>query len=299
MKTAIFYYSQSGQARRVAESMAKPLGDSGEVVFKEIVPVEKYPFPWPAATFFDTFPETRLGLPPSGIEPMALADVSDADVVIIVGQSWFLSLSLPLQSFFADQGVRQYLCGRKVVFVNACRNMWLMTIRKVKAALGGMGATLIGHVVLQDRAYNLVSVVTIVRWLIKGRQEATRLWPRAGVSERDISEASRFGRLVADSVGSGDTGSLQGRLLAAGAITYKPFIMFVEKAGHRMFGFWARFIRKKGGFRNPKRRFRVRLFGVYLHVALFVVAPVGKLFFYLTWPLHNVAAHKREDCGIN
>lgn len=299
MKAAIFYYSQSGQAKRVAESVAKPLESGWKVVFKEIVPVEKYPFPWPAATFFDTFPETRLGLSPSGIEPMTLADVMDADVVIIVGQSWFLSPSLPLQSFFADQSVRQYLCGRKVVFVNACRNMWLMTIRKVKAALSGMGATLIGHVVLQDRAYNLVSVVTIVRWLIKGRQEATRLWPRAGVSETDIREASRFGRLIADCVGGGNTDALQGRLLDAGAITYKPFIMFVEKAGHRMFGFWARFIRQKGGFRNPKRRFRVRLFSIYLHIALFVVAPVGKLFFYLTWPLRNVSTHKREDCGID
>lgn len=299
MNTAVFYYSQSGQAKEVAGKISEPLKQSGNVVFKEIIPVQTYPFPWDFDTFFDTFPETRLGIPPSGIQPISFSDIENADVVIIVGQSWFLSPSLPLQSFFADADVRKYLAGRKVVFVNACRNMWLMTSKKVKDVLNNMHAELIGHIVLQDRAYNLVSVITIVRWLIKGRQDGTRLLPRAGVSEKDIRESSRFGQIINDCITNGKMDSLQSKLLDAGAIDYKPFIMFIERAGYRMFGLWARFIRKKGGFRSSERHIRVKMFDIYLHIALFLLSPLGKIFFYLTWPLQKIKVHWKEDCGIN
>lgn len=299
MKVAIFYYSQTGQAEKVAKSIALPLAKDGEVVFKRIVPVEKYPFPWSMDIFFDTFPETRLGMPPSGIEPIIFSDIMDADIVIIVGQSWFLSPSLPLQSFFANETVKHYLCGKKVVFVNACRNMWLMTSYKVKAILSDTNAKLIGQIVLQDRNSNLISAITVVRWLIKGHKEGTRLLPRAGVSEKDIREAERFGRLINKCMKSGTLDDLQDMLLDAGAIDYKPCILFVEKAGHRMFSFWAKFIRKKGELRDPKRRFRVKLFYIYLHFALFLLSPFGKILFYLTWPLHNVNSHKSRDCGTN
>ena len=299
MKTVVFYYTQSGQAREVAERIAQPLGTSADsVVFKEIVPVHKFPFPWSSYEFFDTFPETRLGVPPTGIEPIDFSDVEDADLVMIVGQSWFLSPSLPLQAFFEDGRVRAYLHGRDVVFVNACRNMWLMTSRKVKTYLGEIPARLVGHIVLQDDAPNLVSVITIIRWLVYGKKAATRLLPAAGLAPEDIQGASRFGEIIRDSWQRGDKGALQQRLLEAGAIIYKPSVLFMEKAGHRMFGLWATFVRRKGGFRDPRRRFRIRMFHVYLLTVLFVVSPLGLLFFYLTYPLQRVARNKRIDTSV-
>lgn len=300
MKIAVFYYSQSGQALRAAESICSPFtkekGDT--VVYKEIVPVEQYPFPWDKMIFFDTFPETRLGLPPSGIQPIDFSDIDDADVVMVVGQSWFLSPSLPLQSFFADAQVKNYLNGRPVVFVNACRNMWLMTSRKIKEYIADAHAHLVGHIVLQDETPNLISVITIIRWLVNGKKEATRLLPPAGIAEEHIRKASRFGDCIKDAVANGHLSSLQEQLLSAGAIHYKPFVLFVEKAGHRMFGIWARFIRKKGGFRDARRQLRIRLFYIYVFFALFVVSPFGKLFFYLTYPLHHVSRNKESDCKV-
>lgn len=302
MKTVVFYYTQSGQTLRVAERIVEPLSAAGntehQVVYKEIVPVEKYPFPWDKYIFYDTFPETRLGLPPSGIEPIVFSNIEDADVVIIVGQSWFLSPSLPLQSFFTDAQVKAYLKGRPVVFVNACRNMWLMTSRKIKTYLADAGARFVGHIVLQDETPNLISVVTIIRWLVYGKKEATRLLPSAGIAETDIHNASRFGAIIRDTFFEGDLSSLQERLLEAGAIHYKPSVLYVEKVGHRMFGLWAKFIRKKGGFRDPRRRRRVRLFDIYLMTVLFVVSPFGVLFFYLTYPLHHVARNKEVDVRV-
>ena len=295
MKVAIFYFTQSGQALSVAKSIAEGLS-SFTLSYKQIVPQQAYPFPWSKYEFFDTFPETRLGMPPSGIVPIDFSDIEDADLVMVVGQSWFLSPSLPLQSFFTDQKVRAYLNGRNVVFVNVCRNMWLMTSRKVKAYLNDAHARQVGHIVLQDEAPNLVSVLTIIRWLIYGRKEGRGVLPDAGISAEDILEASRFGDVIRRSWLGGDLGHLQERLLEVGAIKYKPSVLFMEKAGHRMFGLWASFIRQKGGFRDERRRFRLNLFYIYLLAVLFLVSPFSQLFFYLTYPLQHVGRNRLEDC---
>ena len=300
MKTVVFYYSQSGQALRVAHSICQPLADSSNsyVVYKPIIPQQTYPFPWSKDVFFDTFPETRLGMPPSGIVPTDLSDVWDADIVVIVGQSWFLSPSLPIQSFLADETIRKYLNGRPVVFVNACRNMWLMTGRKVKTLLKDAQAKLVGHIVLQDDTPNLISVITIIRWLICGKKEGTLLLPSAGIAEKDIEAASRFGEIIYQTWQKGQMGQLQNVLIEAGAIKYKPSVLFTEKAGHRMLGLWAQFIRKKGDFRDSRRRFRPNLFYIYLLTVLFVASPFGVLFFYLTYPLQHVRRHQQEDCYL-
>jgi len=296
MKVAVFYYTQSGQALRAAESICRPLGSN--VVFLPIVPLQSYPFPWNKDEFFDTFPETRLGLPPSGIEPIDLSGVMDADLVMIVGQSWFLSPSLPLQSFFKDQSVRDYLCGRSVIFVNVCRNMWLMTSRKVKDILKGANAHFVGQIVLQDNVCNWVSALTITRWLLFGKKEHGWLLPKAGVSEEDIQAASRYGEVIRLTWNEKEMPHLQSRLLSAGAINYKPSVLFLEKAGHRMFGLWAKFVRRKGEFRDPRRRLRINLFFYYLLIVLFLVSPFAQLFYGITYPLHAVKRHRNIDCNL-
>ena len=295
----VFYYTQSGQALDVAKRICRPLAEAGtEVVWRRIIPQQTYPFPWNKYEFFDSFPETRLGMPPSGIQPLDFSGIEKAELVMIVGQSWFLSPSLPLQSFFENEQVKSYLEGKKVVFVNACRNMWLMTGRKVKEEVSKMHAHLVGHIVMQDSAPNLVSALSIVRWLMYGIKQPKWLLPVAGVSDAEVASASRFGDMILDACEKNNFGQLQENLLRAGAIKYKPSVLFLEKAGHRMFGLWAKFVRKKGEFRDPRRRARVNLFFYYLIVVLFVVSPFAQLFFYLTWPLQRVRHHQREDCNL-
>lgn len=296
MKTVTFYYTQSGQAFNVAQSLCSPLVSAGHIViYKEIIPIQEYPFPWTKYEFFDSFPETRLGIPPSGICPIVLSDVEDADLVIIVGQSWFLSPSLPLQSFFADSDVRRYLKGKNVIFVNACRNMWLMTSRQIKEYLNDLQANFVGQLVLQDKHPNLISALTIVRWLLYGKKGESYFLPYAGITDDDIYRCTRFGEIILQEWKFGSFLYLQNKLLDSGAIVYKPSIVFIEKAGHRMFGYWACFIRKKGGFRDKHRKGRVECFFYYLLFVLFLVSPFAQLFFYLTYPLHRVQKHKIED----
>ncbi len=305
MKITVFYYSQSGQALKATRNICRPLeeygdipGDDVQVVYKEIVPQRQYPFPWSKDEFFDVFPETRLGIPLSGIEPMDFSDINDADLVLVVGQSWFLSPSQPLQSFFSDEAIKDYLKGRPVVFVNACRNMWLMTTGRIKQYVKDAQARLVGHIVLQDKVMNLVSVVTIIRWLIYGKKKATAILPQAGISDKDLEEASRFGEVIIYSLQKNDLDGMQDRLLAIGAISYKPSVLFLEKIGHKMFGLWAKFIRKKGGAGDRRRRFRVNMFYIYLMTVLFVLSPFAQLFFYLTYPLRHVSRNKWNDCHL-
>lgn len=307
MKAAVFYFTQSGQAFEVAKSICHPMENDDEnclehapnqVKYKEIKPRHKFPFPWSKQMFFDTFPETRLGMPYGGIEEIDFTDIEDADVVMIVGQSWFLSPSLPLQSFFNDEAVRRYLKGRDVVFVNACRNMWLMTGRRIKELTTDIGARLVGHIVLQDKAPNLISAVTVVRWMMHGRKQKTRFLPAAGISETDKREASCFGEIILKAWSDGSLSNLQEQLLGAGAINYKPTIMYMEQLGHRMFGHWAKFIRRKGGPGDERRQLRVRLFEAYLYVVLFLLSPIGALLFCLTWPFHHVNSHRKVDCSV-
>ena len=77
---------------------------------------------------------------------------------------------------------------RKVVFVNACRNMWLMTTGRIKQYVKDAQARLVGHIVLQDTAPNLISALTIVRWLLYGKKQSSWLLPAAGVRKADIEE---------------------------------------------------------------------------------------------------------------
>ena len=296
----VFYYTQSGQALEIAKRICQPLEAAGhEVAWRPIIPLQDYPFPWNKYEFFDSFPEARLGMPPSGIQPIDFTGIEDAELVMIVGQSWFLSPSLPLQSFMEDRQVQSYLQGKKVIFVNACRNMWLMTSRVMRAYLREIKARQVGHIVLQDTAPNLISALTIVRWLMYGKKPSAWLLPAAGVRKVDIEDATRFGDILKSACEQEDFQHLQAKFLAAGAIHYKPSILFLEKAGHRMFGHWAKFIRKRGGFRDPRRRTRVNLFFIYLLVVLFVVSPFAQLFFYLTYPLQRVGKQRREDCNLD
>ena len=191
MKAAVFYYTQSGQARKVAESICSIFESS---VYKEIIPTEPFPFPWRKNEFFDIFPETRLGILQTGIKPIDFSDIQAVDIVIVVGPSWFLSPSMPIQAFFCDEEVKAYLKGRDIVFVNACRNMWLMTARKIKDYIKAADAQLVGHIVLQYEAPNLVIVITIIRWLMYGKKEKTALLPTAGISKKDITEALLYFR---------------------------------------------------------------------------------------------------------
>ena len=299
LTVAVFYYTQTGQALAIARSLCAPLEAAGcRVVTREIRPVTAYPYPWSSEAFFQVFPESRLGIA-CAIEPVDLSGaVAEADLVIVAGQSWYLSLSTPLHAFFQSPEVRAYLHGRPVVFVNGCRNMWVMTQSETRRYLREIGARYVGFIELHDKAPNLVSVLTIIRWLFYGRKEATRLLPAAGVSQRDVADADRFGLVILRTLYDGQWEQLQERLMREGAVTFIPHLYFIERNGYRMWGRWAHFVRRRGGAGDPRRQGRLRLFKAYLFFVLYAVSPFGLLFYWLTYPLRRATLKRaqREVC---
>ena len=298
-KIAVFSFTQSGQALQIAQSVCQPLEEAGHtVIYKSIEPETPFPFPWTSRSFFETFPESRLAIPTGKLKDMDYADVIDADVVVVAGQPWYLSLSLPLHAFFQDEKAKAYLKGKKIVHISGCRNMWVMAQRKIREYIHQANGHYVGHIVLQDRAHNLVGVLTIIRWLLHNKKEASRWLPAAGVSDKDIQNASRFGTIIHETLASGNWDDLQNRLMQEKAVEYRPNIVFVEKAGHKIFGIWAKFIRKKGGYQDPRRALRIKGFYCYLFFVLYVASPIGLLVFYLTYPLRIslINKDKKEMC---
>jgi len=294
-KVAVFYYTQTGQALAIVQKVCEPLVAAGlQVVYKEIIPEEPFTFPWTSHSFFQVFPESRLAIP-CRLKAFDLSDIQDADLVIVAGQSWYLSHSIPLHGFFQSDEIKSYLKGRKIVTVDGCRNMWIMKQLKTREYIYNIGAEYVGAIVLQDRAPNLVSVITIIRWLFHNKREATRLLPAAGVSSEDIRQATRFGDILLDTLNEQSFNTLQHRLMEKEALIFLPTVYFIETNGYKLWGNWARIVLKKGPYNSPRREPLLRLFKYYLFFVLYVVSPFGLLFFYLTYPFRIAGLRKAKN----
>lgn len=270
----ILYYTQTGQQRAILESLASPLSAAGhDVHYENIQPVEAYPFPWSAYQFFNAFPETfhqkTLALKPPGEKAY-----ESYDLVILGYQPWFLTPSRPVSSFLQSDEGKRILNNKNVITVLGCRNMWLGAQEKVKRHLQNAGAHLKGHIALVDTSGNLVSLITILRWMLGGKKEAFLFFPPAGVAETDIRNAARFGKTIEQALAAGDYGGLQEKLLSQGAIDVKPSLVLLEKRGQKGFSVWSRFIASGGSLHSTGRKIRVYTFLYVLLPAIFILSPL-------------------------
>jgi hypothetical protein len=178
--------------------------------------------------------------------------------------------------------------------------MWDMAMEQIRTYLRECGASLVGQIALNDRHANLISVTTIVRWLIHGKKQKTRWLPAAGVADADIEAASGFGMPLIRALSSGNWHALNHELRELGAATYNPALAFVEQNGHRIFGVWARAIARKGATGSPGRALMLTAFRYYLFSVIYLVSPFGILFFWLTLPLRfkKVQKHRERVLGL-
>lgn len=294
LRIAVFYYTQTGQLLDILKSLTNPLKERGcEIIFKEIVPQEPFPFPWTSDQFYEIFPESRAEVP-FKMKEMDFSDILDADLVILGYQPWYLAPSVPVSSFLRLESTGDYLRGRNVLAVAGTRNMWVSAIKSIKSRLDGYGANLVGHIALEDRHQNLISVLTIFRWLINNRKEAGKYLPEAGVSQKDIDSVAAISEDIYKAVSAGDYSLLQKAIVDKDGLRFNPGLYFIESNGNKIWGKWAHWVLKKGEYGNPSRRFRLRLFKYYLLTLLFGISPFGSLFFMLTWPLRRRSYRKIE-----
>ena len=278
-RVLVVYYTQSGQLKEIIDSVLSPLTEV-TIDFLPIDTTEPFPFPWTDEAFFGAFPESYLQIP-QPLKPFQLAH-TDYDLVILGYQVWYLSPSIPFNSFLQSEAGKQLLQGKPVITISGTRNMWVMAQQKVKKLLTNCGAQLVGNIALTDRHHNHISVITIVQWLFSGDKNKRYLgvFPKAGVADKDIQGASVYGMLIAPHLQTGDYTGLQQAIVAHGGVHYKRFLLSAEKKGNRLFGIWAKMI-----YGSKKRKFLLKCFRIYLYIAIWVLMPIVWLLYWLTYPL--------------
>ncbi|PUZ27366.1 hypothetical protein GA0116948_103368 [Chitinophaga costaii] len=272
-KILVIYFTQTGQLKTVIDAVLSPIVGQADITYEQLESEKPWEFPWSKQTFYDTMPETVQGKP-RGIKPLKVDPATPFDLVILAYQPWFLSPSQPTAAFLQSPEAARLLKGKPVVTLMGCRNMWLNAQEKVKGYLQQAGATLVGNIVLVDRSSNLVSLLTVLRWLFKGKKEATTLLPPAGIQAADINAASRFGPIIGAAAASRQFSDLQDQLMAQQAVSLKPNLVVLEARGIRAFRYWAKFISDKGGPGSPERQPRVRMYRGLLVLGIFVLTPI-------------------------
>jgi hypothetical protein len=291
----VVYYTQTGQLREIVDSITAPLAVVGEVslTFEALKPKTPFPFPWTSDAFFQAMPESVKGLP-CELEQLSVRGDEDFDLVLIAWQPWFLSPSIPINAFFQHETARKILRNKPVITVIGSRNMWVMAQEQIKKYILEAQGRLVGNILLYDKAPNLLSVVSVIRWMFKGKKDRYMgIIPPAGVSSEDIKHAKNYGEFILESLLTGDFANLQKNLVAAGAVEVKTGLVMIEKRGIILFRLWARFILKKGSYGETARIFRVRLFKYYLLTVIYLVSPFATLLYEIIRPFRRGAIKKQ------
>jgi len=282
----VIYYTQSGQLLEIAQNVVRDLenADGVNVSYHQIKPVEEFGFPWKADKFFDTFPESFLQIPCQLEEPSTEFLSRKYDLVILAYQVWYLTPSIPVNSFLKSDVAKTILKDTPIVTVIGCRNMWIKAQEKMKILLNENKAKLVGNIALVDRNINHVSVITIEKWMFSGKKEKyLGVFPKPGVSQKDIDESVKFGGPILESLNQNSFNGLQDNLLKIGAVIVKPFLITMDKRANVIFDKWSNFIIKKGKPGEPKRLKWVRVFDKYLKFAIWFFGPVLFIVFLLTY----------------
>ncbi len=284
-KVLVVHYSQSGQLTEIVNNICQPLEDADVCVdYYKIEMEDEFPFPWTKPQFFDVFPESFLQKP-KPIKPFPEKILTtNYDLIILGHQVWYLSPSIPINSFLKHPQAKNILSNTPVVTVIGCRNMWIMAQEKVKKLLKENNAKLVGNIALVDRHINHISVITIVRWMFTGvKKKFLGIFPKPGVSQKDIDESVKFGRVILDSLALNDFEGLQVNLLKNNAVRIKPFLVLADKRANVLFGKWANLISKKGNSGSKERAVWLKIFNYYLLFAIWVIAPIVFILFLLTY----------------
>lgn len=281
----VIHYSQSGQLTDILNNIVFPLDSKDfQIDFHKIEMEKPFPFPWTKKEFFGAFPETFLQIPEK-IKPIPQNILNKKYDLIILGyQVWFLTPSIPIHSFLSTHEAKKILSNTPVITVIACRNMWIMAQEKMKLKLKELGANLVGNIALVDRHINHISVITISEWMFSGKKERfLGIFPKPGVSQKDINEAVKFGPIISKHLEENNLGHLQQALIQEDAVKVKPLLISTDKRANIIFSKWAKLIQSKGDKNGKKRTFWVKFFNYYLLFAIWIIAPIVFILFLLTY----------------
>ncbi|AMO20970.1 dialkylrecorsinol condensing enzyme DarA [Flavobacterium columnare] len=281
-KVLVVHFSQSGQLTQIIKNITDPLiGDQDvEVNYYDVAIQKEFPFPWDKASFFDAFPESFLQIPYPLKDSQNTILHQKYDLVILGYQVWYLSPSIPINSFLKSEEAKKIFKNTPVVTVIGARNMWALAQEKVKKQLQDLGAILKGNIALVDRNSNYISVITIVQWMFSGKKEKyLGIFPEPGVSKTEIESSNKFGIILLSFL-KDNTINLQKELIKKGAVEIRPFLIEMDQKANKMFKIWANFILKK----QQSRLLWLKAFNYYLFIAIWFISPLVYLIYLLKRP---------------
>jgi len=257
-----------------------------------IVPVTPYPFPWSRMGFFGVFPESVNGDP----VPLVPAKIPTEkyDLIILGYTIWFLNPSIPINSFLKQVGPDLFR-NTPVLTVIGARNMWVHAQQKVRAMITALGGTPVGNIVLEDRSSNLVSLVTIIRWMFWGKKDAFFLFPPAGIRENDIAANARFAEPILTHLQRGSWTGFNVELLARGSAQIKPALLVLEKRALMLFGKYRSFLLAKVDRDPDSRERRVAILSVALPIGAFILSPITAFTTFLVSLIQRKAIQREVD----
>ena len=292
----VIHYSQSGQLTEIVNNIVTPLNsDDIQIDYHNIEMDKPYPFPWTKKEFFGVFPETFLQITEKvNTLPQHILN-KKYDLIILGYQIWYLTPSLPVNSFLSTPEAKTLFSKTPVITVIGCRNMWIMAQEKMKKKLKELGGNLIGNIVLADRHINHISVITITKWMFSGEKKRfLGIFPKPGVSQKDIDESVKFGPIISKHLKENNLHQLQDALLQEDAVKIKPFLITTDKRANLIFSKWANLIQSKGAKNSSKRELWEKLFNYYLLFAIWIIAPIVFILFLLTYvfSIHKIKKDK-------
>ncbi len=296
-RVLVVTYSQSGQLNKIVKNVIHEMSLDKEIQFdyETLVPIPEFPFPWPDMSFWDAMPESVRKIP-SKLKPLQFDVSTKYDLIIIGYPIWFLSPPIPLTTFLKSDTAKKILAGTPIITIIGARNMWVSAQEDIKKMIIKNGGILKGNIALHDRHQNLLSVVTIIYWLMTGKKDRyLGIFPKPGVSDDDIEQATRFGGPIHKALISEHFDVLQEELRQLGSVELSPDITSIERKAKRIFHLWSGFILKKGGPGSKERIVRLKMFKWYLLFVIFAVSPIASLVFYLTYPLFYRKIRRNMD----
>jgi len=288
-------FSQSGQLTQIVDNFLIPFNKiNAEIDRVFIEPDKPFPFPWDTKSFYDVMPETVLEEAIEIIPPKF--KYNEYDLIVLGYQPWYLSPSMPTTAILKNETFRKLLKGKPIVTIIGARNMWLNAQESVAKLIKDAGGNLVANIPLIDRTTNLISVITIVHWMSKGKKDKKwGIFPKPGVSDEDIRKSYLFGEKVVYSFQNATYTELQNRILQLNRIKINASILFIESRAKTLFKIWANTIKKRGV--TPKKRaLWLTIFRNYLYFALFVVSPIVLTIYTLVFrPLSYKTIQRKKD----
>ncbi|MBC7741323.1 MAG: hypothetical protein H7061_03945 [Bdellovibrionaceae bacterium] len=272
-KALILYYSQAGQTEKALQYFCRGLKESFECDIKTFETAEVFKFPWKISAFFRVFPRSVRGKTAATL-PLNI-EWSKYDLVVLGGQIWFLSLSLPLQGFLKSADAVN-LRNKKVITLMTCRNLWHSASQKLKSQLFELGAEHLGQITVAETSPTWASFVTTPRWMLTGKKGPFLFFPAAGIQQSEFEKLTSLATNLLLPTADSKSWAVNHKIF--GSNLNKVSLKLMDGIGSKVFWFWSGLILAVAKRPGVWQDFWLLLFRLNLVLLIITIGPCTKVF---------------------